>query len=650
MKGKIKYALRDADLLSRPAVQEATSASAYIQELRASIPKCHSRDNCKLTVSLRIFERWMEQNGIAGAQVDEKTIENFRTDIVNSKLRATSGRKYGSMSRQAPCCVVALHNAAAIGSQMIRRVLIDARVFPRIKAFRLLTSTTQAALGWFEISGLRAKRKGNASRRLMTEATRQKAIYAAMQFLRKVNKNGLEQVTPEDINRITPVADPDDVEYRRVSRMLHDVFALYRSCFEHGDLPSNPLTGLVDHNTFNAHAVREFIPPSDVDKLRDISTLDRNNIQLVIDRLIVLVLIDTALRRNELASINLSQVRKDTDGGYEIILESQNQKMRDKPGIMIPILYPETNKLLGIYLEQIRPRYGGNAFIIDTKGMSASGQAIAHAVNREAERLDLRCYYSKKRPSPHDLRRTFATINSSPLGMGIEANDLAARMRDGMEIVYRHYVQNNPLITGMKAEKYRQRAAGIVTADKPISEQNNFIARVKKDVMLTEQASATESSDNTTREWIPEVDALKLLQAKWHGLPTIRRLREYLRVQGALQRGGLKGKVLYDAGTIRQLCDEYVAVNDLFGAEYTRNRPLRELVIQHTHSCPDFGAFRIVKKIDAMEIMKTAMGSRGTNRSDAKSSKTETSNRAKQKTKISKTGIKTFIAEERIIA
>ena len=89
---------------------------------------------------------------------------------------------------------------------------------------------------------------------------------------------------------------------------------------------------------------------------------------------------------------------------------------------------------------------------------------------------------------------------------------------------------------------------------------------------------------------------------------------------------------------LRGICDEYVAADDLFGAEYTQSRPLRELVIHHTCSCPDFGAFRVVKKTDAMEIMKTAMGSRGTNRSDAKSSKTETSNHAKQKTKTNKTG------------
>lgn len=592
MKGVISHAFRDAVGITGPAVQAGTTAADYIQELRERIPNCKQADQAKLITTLPIFERWMEQSGVSGAQINETAIERFRSDLEKGSLLKRNGRKYNSMSRQAPFCVVALHNTGVTESKIILRPLVDARVYPRLKAFLALTPKTQAVLTWFESNGLRAGRKGMVSKRLMTDATRQQAIYAAIQLLREVGKTGLEQVTSDDIRRITPAADPDDEEYRRVSRMLHAAHALYRSCHEHGDLQANPLSGQVDHNTFNAHAIREFIPPSDVVKLRNIGALDTNDpkafkdkifIQSFIDRLVTLVFVDTALRRNELASIKLAQVRKDDDGGYVIVLEPQNQKMRDKAGVSIPLLYPETNRMVGIYLAKIRPQFGQDSFIVDSNGMAASGQALAHAVAREAERLDLRRYYSKERPSPHDLRRTFATINASPLGMEIEANDLAARMRDGMEVVYRHYVQNNPLITGMKAEKYRQRAAitsnGTLptTSAEPRHASGAKNTASEKKVVLPVPAL---NSMETLREWISEEDALRLLASRWKELPVTRCLRDHMRTRRALRRNGPRGQLSYDANEIRWLIGAYTPVSDLVGPRAKKDFYVRDLVGQ----------------------------------------------------------------------
>ncbi len=52
----------------------------------------------------------------------------------------------------------------------------------------------------------------------------------------------------------------------------------------------------------------------------------------------------------------------------------------------------------------------------------------------ECERIGV-VTYLKKTPSPHALRRGFATCNSAPLGLGMTPGEVASQLRSSLDVV-----------------------------------------------------------------------------------------------------------------------------------------------------------------------------------------------------------------------
>jgi site-specific recombinase XerD len=386
--------------------------------------------------------------------------------------------------------------------------------------------------------------------------------------LRRLNLNGLELVTGQHVQQFLGSPDPNDSGYRRRVRTLHNLRPVYRSCAAHGLLPDDPLKDITNR-TFDAYAQRDFLPPDELARLRDLTTVDMDNWQQVRDRLVCLLYADTALRRTELANVDSSQVHRLPDGNCEIILRPAGQKMTGKPGVNQQILYPETQKLLDFYLTRIRPKFGSDGLIVDEKGHRASEHACSAAVQREAQRLALKTYYGKGPPTPHALRRTFGTCNAKPLGLAMDVAEIAEHLRDGVQVVYQHYIVRNPLRARSRGAAYRKQGSpqsvpqGNVDAALAVLQNCGtsaaHLAAIRAELQKRRQPELvpiTGKPDHLV-QWATEEEAFLLLSTAWAAMPRPRDLRSYLRRQGVCKPVGKRGELLYDRDAVAQLADGY---------------------------------------------------------------------------------------------
>ena len=310
----------------------------------------------------------------------------------------------------------------------------------------------------------------------------------------------------------------------------------------------------------------------------------------------------------------MGQVRKCDEGNYEIWLWPENQKMSGKPSTVLPILYPQTQELLETYLERVRPRFGCDGLIVSDVGKRASGTACAEAVRREGTRLGLRSYYRQAPPMPHDLRRTFGTCNARPLGFNMGVEELAQRMRDGIEIVHNHYIVNNPITLRLSAQEYRKRAAAPTSPTN--SDVDNSIAilgqaglspevmsLVKSQLQAKRQepecAEAEEKAGSAT--WISETAALTILSKEWGTVPRPRSVRRFARSKGMARSGGPHGHLVYDEGAVAKLASEFRPFPSDYDDGTSTQRGLR-----HRLSKVDtftIGHHRLLKKDDLIRVL-----------------------------------------------
>jgi integrase len=600
--------LADAELIGSPAVQSGTTVPAYLAALRVV-----AMGN-KEQVSINLFERWTTRRHKLTTEfaMDEAVLDHFRQDLRDGKFRDLQGRRYTSLVLQAPTDVRTLHNRA-IGSVVVRK-LVDSRQYERLKFLSSLSPITRKALTWFHTSATRQTR--NRKQQLMTQATRDNGVSGMLTVLSRMGVTGIELITPELVQAMRPEPDDDDPAYRRAARLLHGASTLIRACIRQGLLKSNPL-GDCDSSTFADKAQRDFLPPDEMDRVRDLTTVDMDDPQQVRDRLTVLLLVDTALRRNELAAVETQNVRAEA-GSYTITLPPEAQKMRGKATAHIGVWYPETTKLLGHYLKKVRPKFGGTRLIVDPKGRDASGGAIYAAVVREGERLKLETYYGHGRPGPHDLRRTFATLNAAPLGLRLTAAELADRMRASFDIVNVHYVLRNPLRSALADSEYRGRLAADPAREaethikglERLGLDQDTLQIVRQRVEKVFRPAEVKPAPEPPADWMAEEVAIELLQSAWGSLPPTRTLREYFLKNTRTSRRGPRGRMHVDGGYVRGLVTEYVPLAGLVkGADVPAS------VIEH------YGALRVgrlvlVRRMDVADLVMAMAGASPATRPD----------------------------------
>jgi len=430
--------------------------------------------------------------------------------------------------------------------------LVPALTFERYRKFLALSATTRKALNWFEENAPKSGKGSKRSKKLMTGKTRTIVVREVCQFLAQLDFMGVEAVRAEDL----PEIPHDGSDRKRLLSMFHHVDIFYKTCVKAGLLEENPLRE-VELDTCDEDAVREFLAPEMVERARDLSTVDMNDREQVVARTALLLLLDLALRLNELANLLRSHARR-FEGGFRIHLPSEVQKMQGKPAVDIETLYPETAKMLAHYLKHYNTEEEG-PLILNRSGKRASGTVISSMVRREAERIGVSGYYTGKTPSCHAFRRTFATCNAYPLGFGLPPDEIANRLRIDLALAYKVYVQQNPLIAALKNEHYRN----LAKTDKR-SKLLGLVQELEKAGVPPSQLETTRSWIDAThpepreahrvgQTWISEDEARERLESAWGCLPNWRTFKGFMKRRGSAI-GDRPGKTLeYDEAVIRDL-------------------------------------------------------------------------------------------------
>lgn len=632
MKTDIRHSLGDATVLPESTLAPGVTAAAYLELMRDVSNNGTARGRYRDHAALNVFERWLLRTHRADTpfEMDEDTLEQIGADMASGSLRRADRRKYGSMARSVPTVIRAIHNRAAHADSRVLRSLLNRRVYGRLRRFSTLTAATQDLLLRVERTGQRRSRKSGRHTRPMTGASRKLAIDSTLTLLDRLNASGVEQVTRDNVTALVGNCGDTDA-YRTTVRLLHCAAPVFRIGHEQGLLAKNVLDD-IDNDTFKEQARRDFLPPEEVAKLRDLSSVDTSDRDRVRDRLVALLLYDLAVRKSELAGLTLDDIEPE-NGHYDVRLRPEVQK-GTKPIKRLRVLFPETTKLLRIYLQDVRASFPGKALIVDMKGRPASGAAIEGAVRREATRLDLRCYRSNRLPTPHAFRRSFATINSQPLGLGMSVHELADRLRDSVRVVDESYRLHNPLIESMRADHYQQKlndesppqVAGkaidvLEAAGAPkrlLRSLRHWLEAQVAPVMVPGPAVTPDEA------WVSEDEMLAVLAEYWTTVPRARALRDYFRSSGALRRGGSKGRRLYRETAVRDLAGGYVPVADHVTSEELRSRPVRDFLSQ----CDllDFGAVKLIEIADLPAVSRVLVAYRASIPSRTKTGKTEARN------------------------
>lgn len=591
MKGRVTNIATGTALLRQPSVDSTVTATEYVASLKLCVR------SSKEKISVALFERWLTtKSPTPDLTRGEEMIERFAENLRSGRL-TDRGRSYSYMFKQAPSDVFALHNRAVVANaDRFRRALLPQKSYRHLSRFSRLTDKTKEALTWFLEKGARPPTKPNGSPKPLTAATRNGAAYAALQLLELLNLSGLELVTHE----LVPEPSSDETSYRSMTRLLHAVSTVYRSCVGRGLLPSNPLSH-VSHQIFDGR--RDFLTPAMLEKLRDLSSVDLKNCRQVTDRLVCLLYLDSAVRQKELAGVRLDDVRQ-VDDGYQIVLRPDVQKMQGKPAAVIGLLYPETNRLLGLFLRQYRgTRPGG--LISNWAGGDAQGEWLAKAVQREAKRIGLRSYYGEV-PSPHDLRRSFATCNSKPLGLGMDIGEIATRLRISIEIAHAHYVVQNPLLSEEKTRAYRKKAD-----ENPLAVAADCIEKLAKlgfpattlkqvRIELERRKSKFIATPGPQQDWIDEDAVFQLIRQRWNVEPNPRKLRPVFARQGCTDRGLARGKIRYRLDAVEKFLNEYAPAH-LFAPALS---PARLRTVLTDFVTLQVGAIVLIRNVDVSQLMQ----------------------------------------------
>jgi site-specific recombinase XerC len=209
----------------------------------------------------------------------------------------------------------------------------------------------------------------------------------------------------------------------------------------------------------NSESMRtDFISKEDIDKLKDLSTVDYEDKTSVRDRLIAILAYDLALRINEFLALKMSDLHKDIDGTWSVTLRSESQKGHKVDDVTY-FSFPETSEILERYLA-IREKFCPKTdhLFVSKTGDALSQQHCRVRFKELCKKLNIMTYYGNV-ASPHCLRHSFATLNVEPLGLCMSLHDIAERLRHSrIETTRYHYVHNNPYIKKEKMKRYQKKS------------------------------------------------------------------------------------------------------------------------------------------------------------------------------------------------
>ena len=621
MKTRIPVSLSLADTISMPAVSAGLSVEDYLAILNKEASKSNKP---KAIASINSFSRWIHSDerikDKAELIINEKLFADWMVDLKSGIFQSIKEKTYSApFTQQAPNEVMRIHNILTEHNPLFIRKLVDLRSYPRLVRFNRLTATTRKAMAWYEREGRITPRKPKEGRlkrqdRLQTEQTRRNAISQAFTVMEVFDVNGLELIEDKAVKKYLGIYDSSSVTFRRKCRSLASLNSLVGSCCNNGYLPHNFLTS-VPNDSFDEYAVKEFIVPSNLKKLQDLSTVDFNNMKQVVERTVCLCFADLAVRDTELSLLDLKEGRQSL-GSYGMSLAPEKQKMHGKDKCDLNLFYDSTARILKYYLETRKGDGDNTPLFLNERGGRASGAILRKMVKSECSRLGVYRYHdSKKHPRPHDLRRTFGMCNIKPFGLKLEIHDIAERLRDGYEVTRKHYLHKNPLLSAMKAEKYREQSQTESSPDVAL-QGIELLRKAKVPEHLISSIShhieKTRPNENNTPEylpsgnWVAEEFAIEQFQQAWRILPFLRSFRKYLRQNKIATPSGARGSLQYDAKWVAQMIKEYIPLEQIVEPLSLRPRQLYRLA-DSIPDCLNIGHFNLVPKNQTHILIEKAM-------------------------------------------
>ncbi len=615
MKHIISHPLSGAKILKDPLVKPDITWERYLSLLRAEAVK----RKYKFELAMDQLTQWVSEDYELSATtvINEEYLEDLRAKLKAGQKLGLKGKSLSLETiHDTMTCLRILHNRVYQADQeqnILLRPFIDARLVGRFSYFNSLTEQTQKALIHFEQNG----KKAPDDKQLLTGLTRTRVIGDVLTLLHLLDVKGLELITTEQIANLIKNPDANDKQYRRYARMLHTISCIYRFSMREGLLPHNPITR-VDNRTFANHACRDFLPPLELERLLDIHgqkniiSIDLKNKQSVYERLVPLMYVDLGLRRNELAGLSWDNVLYNSDkDGFQIRLMPENQKMSNKITVVLPVLYPATTELIERHAALNGIKIGnanGIPLFCDKHGKQISGDTLSKIVHTVCSNLGVRTNYQSV-PSCHSLRRTFATCNMKPLGLAMDIQEIAERLRTDINIIYKHYSVQNPLIQEAKAKIHRDKLKPKDTDQcifekiqelEHIGHNDQTIIKLLKDRVAQRIQAKTEAIVlKHTPDWISEQDGILMLQKQWNHSPTKRALRRFMQEKQALKHLGKHWTVYYDAVFIKGLVEQYEPVADHIDLQ---DRSLQQLL--RDYQLESIGCVKLIKQTELVALLK----------------------------------------------
>jgi integrase len=602
MKTEIKNKYSTADIYAQP-VCEPIPKKGFVSHLKEGARTIFSNKEIQLDVNLsyiRIMESYLDKYGIDSVVPGE----DFFVELWDRMMKDGNycNKTYSVHTRKK----VARAMRKIINEHFLpkgitkRRVLLEVEM-ARYRRFFSLTKQSQDAIKWFEDNGKVVKatsmyiNNGTSdinipdtsnmlikvihtitSRKLLPVTISQK-IYAAMRVLDVVGKNGFEYLTPEDKDKFLEYCD--NSKLKKKDDYKSDAATFFINIKGQDFIKNNPFATVSLKKTSNS-VRQDFIGRENIDKLKDLSTVDYTDKISVRDRCIALLAYDLALRIRSFLMLSLLDFQKDPDGEWCVRLRPDVQK-GTKPEDIMYFFFPETKEILEKYIairDKFHPKTN-HLFVSSIGGGVLEDHQCRKQFSKLCEGLGIKTYYGNK-ATPHHLRHSFATLNVEPLGLALPIYEIMKRLHHTrLEVTEHHYIHNNPYLKKLKHDMYKKRAKkrtgtdvldGVSLADLEhwLSDKIGVEPSIINIIRSKYRKSFIKPIDNATSTviYLTEAEALERLK---HLSISEYSLRKYGLKKGACEAEGKKdlcryGKNFrYNEGFIDGLANNWVPAKDL---------------------------------------------------------------------------------------
>lgn len=474
MKLDIVNKYEDANIIEKPVSNRSFTAAeliAFLEEAARAQYGIASKQKFypKVITQIHMFGRFLEHLQCQTIVLNESLLEDFRS-FLESGLGKDDGKSYGIFTVNAAVDNIRRLFDRHFGSKgLIARPFLKRKTYLKYRRFLNFSEITKKLIIAYEQDGryIKSRKKyfddldtgcerfkiyiERRSKRL-SPLNRSKAIANIMTVLETVGKCGVEDLTQSELDLFLDIYRKKEQEDRAYS-CFASLYSVVANGIALGTLSLNPF----DNFSFERRSRRsrqDFIPPDQIKKLLDLSTVKWNDFHSVRGRCLTVLLYDTAFRASTAVQLDMSAVRERLDGRCELMVKGSLLK-GSKDDRIFHILFQETVKLLKHWIHTVRSKLNckTDRLFISASGKPLTQSGIGNIVRDCCKELGILTAKSAV-PYPHVLRHTFATLNIEPFGKSLSPRLMQQRMvHIDLRTLESNYIHNNPLA---EIEEYKK--------------------------------------------------------------------------------------------------------------------------------------------------------------------------------------------------